>query len=89
MGIGRAVARELLLEGMSVVICSRTLRTLETTAGELMAEVSGRVEPIVVDTTDMSSVESMVSETMQRFGCVDLLVNGAAAPGGLVRSKPA
>ncbi len=86
MGIGRAVARELLLEGMSVAICSRTLRTLETTAGELMAEVSGRVEPIVVDTTDMSSVGSMVSETMQRFGRVDLLVNGAAAPGGMVRS---
>ena len=70
MGIGRAVARELLLEGMSVAICSRTLRTLETTAGELMAEVSGRVEPIVVDTTDMSSVETMVSETIRlEFFC--------------------
>lgn len=86
MGIGKAVTRELLREGMSVVICSRTLETLTATAKALTAETSGRVEPIVVDTTDMASVEALVSETMARLGRIDLLVNGAAAPGGLVRS---
>ena len=87
MGLGKAVTRELLREGMAVVICSRTLETLTATANELTSEVSARVEPIVVDTTDMSSVTALVSETMARFGRIDLLVNGAAAPGGLVRSE--
>jgi NAD(P)-dependent dehydrogenase (short-subunit alcohol dehydrogenase family) len=74
-------------EGVSVVIAARTLRTLEATAEQLTAQTKGTVVPIIVDTTNSQSVRQLVAATAQRFGSVDILVNCAAAPGGLVRNN--
>ena len=48
---------------------------------------AGRILPVVVDTTDMASVEAALATTANAFGRIDVLVNGAAHPGGLVRSE--
>jgi NAD(P)-dependent dehydrogenase (short-subunit alcohol dehydrogenase family) len=86
LGIGKAVTRELAREGADVVITARRLPALEATAKEIEAETGRRVVPISSDTTDTRSVRDMVRAAADELGRVDILVNGAAAPSGLVRN---
>jgi NAD(P)-dependent dehydrogenase (short-subunit alcohol dehydrogenase family) len=46
----------------------------------------GEVLPLFCDTHDMIAVSEMVSRAVGRFGKVDILVNSAAAPSGVVRN---
>ena len=55
-GIGKAVARELALEGADVAIVARGREELEATAAELEAETGRRLRPNVADTTDDGAV---------------------------------
>jgi NAD(P)-dependent dehydrogenase (short-subunit alcohol dehydrogenase family) len=87
VGIGKETARKLAAEGVSVVIAARTLSTLEEAAEQLRAQTKGAITPITVDTTNTESVRGLVAATARRFGSVDILVNCAAAPGGLVRNN--
>jgi NAD(P)-dependent dehydrogenase (short-subunit alcohol dehydrogenase family) len=87
LGIGRAVARELVKEGVSVVIAARRRHLLEETAKAIEAELGGRVVPLVADTTSTESVRAMMDAAAGELGRVDILVNGAAAPSGLVRNS--
>lgn len=92
MGIGKAAALELAREGVHVAIAARRLPILEEAAAELHAALAdvpgaGRVLPVTVDTTDMASVSAAMDKTAEAFGRIDILVNGAAHPGGLVRSE--
>ncbi len=90
MGIGKAVALELAREGVNVTIAARRMQHLEAAATEIrqvLGNDAGRVLPVVVDTTDMASVEAAMAQAVNAFGRLDILVNGAAHPGGLVRSE--
>lgn len=92
MGIGKAAALELAREGVDVAIAARRLPILEEATAELrlaLADVpaAGRVLPVSVDTTDMASVSAAMDKAAAAFGRIDVLVNGAAHPGGLVRSE--
>ena len=84
-GIGKSVALELAREGVDVVVCARNREDLERSAGELQAATGRRVLAVPTDTTSRESVESMVESTVQAFGRIDILVNNAAYPGGLVQ----
>ena len=86
VGIGAETARILSREGAKVAIAARTREALEETAARIRDETGGQVEPIVVDTGDNASAAALAAETARRFGGVDILVNCAAAPGGLVRN---
>jgi NAD(P)-dependent dehydrogenase (short-subunit alcohol dehydrogenase family) len=86
LGIGKAVTRALAERGATVVIVARRLPLLETAAEEIMKETMADVVPISADTTDTESVRHMVETTAALMGRVDILVNGAAAPAGLVRN---
>jgi NAD(P)-dependent dehydrogenase (short-subunit alcohol dehydrogenase family) len=86
VGIGKATACKLLLAGAKVVIAARTQATLDATAQALRAETGGEIEAIAVDTTQMAAVQQLVDRTIERFGAIHILVNCAAAPGGLVRN---
>lgn len=81
-GIGKAIARELALEGMDVAIAARDAATLEATAKELSEETGRRILPLTVDTGNDDSVKQMVQGTVDRLGRIDVLVNCAARPGG-------
>jgi NAD(P)-dependent dehydrogenase (short-subunit alcohol dehydrogenase family) len=92
MGIGKAAALELAKEGVNVAIAARRMPLLEEAAAELRhalgdAPEAGRILPVTVDTTDMGSVNAAMAKTADVFGGIDILVNGAAHPGGLVRSE--
>lgn len=85
-GIGRDVARTLAAEGCRVVVCGRRLAPLEETAN-LIGEATGQdVLAIACDTTDMDTVTGMVAKAAAHFGRIDVLVNSAAAPSGVVRN---
>lgn len=87
VGIGKETARKLAVEGVSVVIAARTVSALDAAAEQIRKQTGGTVVPMPVDTTNSQSVRDLVAETARRFGSVDILVNCAAAPGGLVRNN--
>ena len=84
-GIGRAIARELAAEGMDVAICARQRQALDETATALVQETGRRIVPIVADTMSSESVAHLVAATVSALGRVDVLVNNASTPGGMVR----
>lgn len=81
-GIGKAIARELALEGVDVVITARGREALEAAAQELAHETGQRVIPITADTGDAASIRAAVARAHHDLGRVDILVNNAAVPGG-------
>jgi NAD(P)-dependent dehydrogenase (short-subunit alcohol dehydrogenase family) len=81
-GIGKAIARELALEGVDVAIGARSRDALDATAVELAEATGRRIVPIVVDTGDDASVRAMVEQAAGALGHIDILVNSAAQPGG-------
>jgi NAD(P)-dependent dehydrogenase (short-subunit alcohol dehydrogenase family) len=81
-GIGKAIALALAAEGVDVALVARNAGPLEKTASEIAAKTGRRVVGITSDTGDDASVKKMVAEAVSRLGGVDILVNGAAKPGG-------
>jgi len=88
IGIGRSVAETLAQEGVNVAVCARNQERLDDCANEINGKgYDGRVITISMDTTDWNSVKSGVDKVVAEFGHLDILINGAAAPGGLVRNE--
>jgi NAD(P)-dependent dehydrogenase (short-subunit alcohol dehydrogenase family) len=81
-GIGKAIARQLALEGVDVVISARGAEELSATAAELAAETGRKVVGVSADTSDDASVKALVEATVAILGGLDILVNSAAKPGG-------
>jgi len=79
-GIGKAVARGLAAEGAKVAICARNQPALEAAAGEIRAETGAEVLPLVADVSRHADVESIVEETVRRFGRLDILVTNSGGP---------
>ena len=87
-GLGLAAAQALVAEGARVAICGRTPATLAQ-ARDALATSSGRPDDVLAVTADVSSeadLKRLVSETVSRFGGVDVLVNnvGLGKGGGLM-----
>jgi NAD(P)-dependent dehydrogenase (short-subunit alcohol dehydrogenase family) len=81
-GIGKAIARALMCEGVDCVICGRTEATLHAAAAELAAATGRRAVPIVADTTDPAAITRLVDGTVAALGGLDILVNNAARVSG-------
>jgi NAD(P)-dependent dehydrogenase (short-subunit alcohol dehydrogenase family) len=81
-GIGKAIARQLALEGADVVISARNLVELTATAEALAAETGRKVVPFVADTHDDAQVKALIAGAVAALGGLDILVNSAAKPGG-------
>jgi len=80
-GIGRAIAAELAASGANVVLSSRKLDALETTAAEIRDDLddrAGEVAVVAANAGDPEAATAAVEATMARFGAVDILVNNAA-----------
>ncbi len=81
-GIGKAIARQLAMEGCDVAIAARNPETLEAAANELTLASRRKVVGLTVDTQDDDSVRAMVAGAVRALGGVDILVNCAARAGG-------
>lgn len=81
-GIGKAIALAYAQEGARVVVVARSETpgrlpgTIYQTAEEIHA-LGGEALPIRCDVTDEEQVKSMVSQVMERYGRIDVLVNNA------------
>ena len=76
-GIGRAVALELLREGARVAVCGRRPDVLAAAAAGLREQAPGaEVLAISGDMTVAEDVERLVGAVGERFGPVQVLVNG-------------
>lgn len=82
-GIGKAIARQLALEGVDCVICSRNEVTLNETAIELRKETGRNIYPFVADLGDPASILSLIEKSAEAMGGIDILINnGARVSGG-------
>lgn len=79
-GLGKACALELAREGAQVVICGRHGGRLSEAASQIRAATGGRVLPLEADLTDATQIESLVGETMRRYGRIDVLVTNNGGP---------
>jgi 3-oxoacyl-[acyl-carrier protein] reductase len=79
LGIGRAIARELAGEGVSVAIIARDAARLEDAARSLAAETGATVIPIPADLSAAEAVDTAMEKATAALGQVDILVNNAGA----------
>src|SRR5689334_21389015 len=85
-GIGLAIAKLFPSEGARVVITARGVKALDTAAHEISEGSGEKVLAIPSDTTDQLQVDRMAAQVLKRHGRIDILVNCAASPSGLVRN---
>ncbi len=76
-GITGGVARALAEAGASVALVSRKLEHLEPAAAAIR-ESGGTAMVAAADVRDFSEVERAVAATVEQFGHLDIVVNGAA-----------
>lgn len=75
-GIGRWLAEGLAQRGASVVVASRTASECEEVAARIRG-AGGDAIAVPVDLNARSTVESLMSTTVEHFGRLDVLVNNA------------
>ena len=77
-GIGEATARQFGREGARVVLAARRVDRLESLAEEIKAMGTG-AETLVVaaDLSKLEDIQSLINQTVSRFGRIDVLVNNA------------
>ena len=84
-GIGIAIARQLALEGVHTVVCSRSLqRATDAIASLDVPGAAGLLMPAQVELKDPGSVAAMVDSVAARLGGVDIVVNSGAEVSGNV-----
>lgn len=77
-GIGKAVALKLAQNGYNVALCARREEKLNEVKAEILKEnKDAGVLVGVVDVTDADVVNSFVSQVVDTFGKVDVLINNA------------
>ncbi len=77
VGIGSAIARQLALDGMTVVVTDAHERRAEEYANRFADETGQTVVGIPLDVTDAARVEQVMNLVAERFGRLDVLVNNA------------
>lgn len=75
-GVGRATALLFAQEGARVVAVGRTLGKCEDTAEQISAS-GGECLPLLCDVTDGQQVQSVIEQSVERFGALHVIVNNA------------
>src|SRR5215204_3033722 len=83
-GLGRALALAFAREGARVAINARSEGSIGPVAEEV-EDTGAEVLALAADVSKGADVERMVSETVERFGGIDVLVNNAGLLGPRVR----
>jgi citronellol/citronellal dehydrogenase len=85
-GIGKAIAIRLAKEGANIAIVGKTAEpnpklegTIYTAAEEITAAGGTQVLPLQGDIRFEDNIRSMVDQTANRFGGIDILINNASA----------
>lgn len=76
-GIGKAIAKALVNEGVNVLITSRRKEVLQDTASELNSIGKGKVFWFECDLRNSGQVRDLVAFAAEKFGRIDILVNNS------------
>lgn len=87
-GVGRSAALALLADGWNVALAGRRADALQETAD--MANAGDRVLIVPSDITSADQVDSLVDQTVAKFGRLDMLFNNAGGnvPGRTIDEIP-
>jgi len=83
-GLGKAFALAFAREGAMVTVAARTVQRTRFIAGTIyetadqIAAAGGKVLTVPTDVADELSVATMVRQTLEAFGRIDILINNAA-----------
>lgn len=85
-GIGRAIARQLVQEGVSCALGSRSLERARATVSSLAPDrwPGARLVPVQMELKDPSSITAMAELVEAELGGVEILVNAASEVSGNV-----
>jgi len=83
-GIGKAIVRRLAIEGADVGVAARDPERIRDTCDEISTLTGRLVVGFACDTGDDESAREMVASLAGTLGGVDILVNAAAMPGGVI-----
>ena len=79
-GLGRAVAEELAAEGAQVGICSRNEALINEVATAIAGKTGSEVFGFRADVSKIDDIKRLVSDVVERFGTIDILVTNAGGP---------
>ena len=79
-GIGKAIVRALVAEGVDVAVTSRSAERAKAAIADI--DGPGRMIPIEVEMRDADGITEMVRDVTAQLGGVDILVNNAAIVSG-------
>jgi 3-oxoacyl-[acyl-carrier protein] reductase len=79
-GLGYATARALALEGAQVAMNSSSEANITAAADRLRQETGETIVPFVGDVTDPAVTASLVSQTVDALGGLDILITNAGGP---------
>ncbi|OLS13802.1 MAG: short chain dehydrogenase/reductase family oxidoreductase [Promethearchaeota archaeon CR_4] len=79
-GLGKACAEMLAEEGAMMTICGRNRESLETVAKEISLHTHMDVLPVVCDLSEEEQVRSLVSQAVNHFGRLDIIVHNTGGP---------
>ena len=72
-GFGRELAKKTIASGYKVVVTARDKTKIE----DLVANSNGNAIALTLDVTDKAQVNEAVKKAVEKFGCIDVLVNNA------------
>lgn len=75
-GIGAGIARELARAGADIAITARDVQRLDSLRAEIAA-LGRRCLALVLDVTEVASIEPAIARVEEELGPIDLLVNNA------------
>jgi citronellol/citronellal dehydrogenase len=84
-GIGRAIALGLARVGCQVVLAAKSTTSSEKLPGSIhtvaqeVEALGSQALPVQVDVRDEEQIEALATQTLERFGRIDVLVNNAGA----------
>ncbi|MHC1736552.1 MAG: SDR family oxidoreductase [Ignavibacteriaceae bacterium] len=79
-GIGKAIAQGFVAEGSDVIITSRSVENLHTTAREIEAAFNKKVDVIRCDLNIKEDIHSAFMFITEKYGRLDVLVNNCGGP---------
>lgn len=87
-GIGFVIAKELVLQGANVIICSRNKNQLKDAVGKLLSK-GKKVYGIMTDVSKFKDCQKLINYAFTKTGRIDILVNNAGiyGPVGLLETN--
>ncbi len=85
-GLGRGFALRLAQDGAKIVAAARSMEGLNETVKQV-EDQGGTAIAVQIDVSKEEDVQRLTSETVAKFGRIDILVNNASIYGGMER-KP-